>query len=150
VFYFEGNDTRRFSARNGRVLATEYLKPDSEQGLSTRQHEIDRELLSYVEAVRGTSRWMQRLQHGRRLIRLKNFRALMASVLLIHKRRAGIIGEQPESFPHRSGAGDSECTVLGGTLVFVYLPEWKRYAHPILRGVTARSSCPRCGNLGFG
>jgi len=132
-FYFEGNDLEDLDREWKSSLLRNYLKPGFRQGLSTRQDEIDRELLTYVEAVRGTSRWMQRLQQGGDVIRLKNFRALMASALLIHQRDEREFSVSNLSH-FRTVLEQAAATVRswGGTLVFVYLPEWKRYAHPEL------------------
>jgi hypothetical protein len=76
---------------------------------------------------------MQRLQQGGDVIRLKNFRALMASALLIHQMDEREFTVSNLSH-FRTVLEQAAATVRswGGTLVFVYLPEWKRYEHPDL------------------
>jgi hypothetical protein len=130
--YYEGNDLHNLYSEWKSPLLRSYLNREFRQGLAERQHDIDSELLAFVQEARDTSRWMQRLGQARDAVRLLNLRALVASALRTQK-------EDAEDWQHQIG---NLRTVLskavrsveswGGSLYFVYLPTWKRYAHPEL------------------
>jgi hypothetical protein len=130
--YYEGNDLHNLSSEWKSPLLRNYLNRGFRQGLAERQHEIDSELLAFVQEARDTSRWMQRLGQAGDAVRLMHLRAMVASALQVQKKDA-------EDWQHQIG---NLRTVLskavtsveswGGSLYFVYLPTWKRYGRPEL------------------
>jgi hypothetical protein len=130
--YYEGNDLHNLHVEWKSPLLQSYLNRGFRQGLAERQHEIDRELLAFVQKTRDTSRWMQRLGQARDAVRLMNLRAMVASALQIQNKDAKNWQHQIDNLRTVLSKAVSSVESWGGSLYFVYLPTWKRYAHPEL------------------
>lgn len=130
--YYEGNDLHNLYDEWKSPLLRSYLKRGFKQGLAARQHEVDRELLAFVREARESSRWIQRLEQARDVVKLMNLRALAASALQLQRKNA--TDSQQEIDHLRAILSEAVTSVRswGGSLYFVYLPTWKRYAHPEL------------------
>lgn len=130
--YYEGNDLDNLYKEWKSPLLRSYLNRGFRQGLADRQRDVDRELLSFVQKARETSRWMQRLGQARDVVRLMNLRALVASAVRFQGKNA--TDSQHEINHLRTVLSEAVTSVRswGGSLYFVYLPTWKRYARPEL------------------
>lgn len=130
VFY-EGNDLNNLHSEWKSPLLRNYLNRGFRQGLAERQDDIDRKLLSFVQEARETSRWIQRLEQARDVVRLMNLRTLAASAFRPQKNET-VSRHEIDHFRVVLSEAVSSVRSWGGSLYFVYLPTWKRYAHPEL------------------
>lgn len=135
--YFETNDLDELSKERRSRLLERYLAGDFRQGLLSRQDETDRMLMSYIEdqlakALRRTGERAREKNHSLiRLIKLSSLRA----------RSRLLFDQEPQEKPVDTEANlallqtilreaKSAVGAWGGTLYFLYLPEWERYAIP--------------------
>ena len=130
--YYEGNDLDNLYDEWKSHLLRSYLNRGFRQGLAARQHDIDSELLAFVQEARETSIWTERLGQARDAVKLMNLRALAASALRLQGKNT--MDSQQEIDHLRTVLSEAVTSVRswGGSLYFVYLPTWKRYAHPKL------------------
>lgn len=130
--YYEGNDLHNLHVEWKSPLLRSYLNRGFRQGLAERQHDIDRELLAFIQKTRDTSRWKQRLGQAGDAARLMNLRAMVASALQIQKQDTEDWRHQIDNLRTVLAKAARSVESWGGSLYFVYLPTWKRYAHPEL------------------
>jgi hypothetical protein len=139
--YFGKNDLIELRNEARSPLLLRYLRPAFRQGLASLQPQIDGALLDYVEAEKSEA--VKRLDAGKnhksRAKRLLDFAKLSAL------RSRLEIAEHPASARSPADAA-ADLTLFravllrakrtveswGGSLYFVYLPEWERYARPDL------------------
>lgn len=140
--YFEGNDLLDLRRESRSPVLARYLEPEFRQELPRFQPEIDRALRRFVdkrlEAARARNRWLSpraglahfrdalpetlTLRHLRRalgLARLKHFGLDAAETAVELERFGRVLAEAKRTVES-----------WGGTLVFVYLPEWSNFAVP--------------------
>jgi hypothetical protein len=130
--YYEGNDLDNLHDEWKSHLLRSYLNRGFRQGLAERQHDIDSELLAFVQEARETGIWAERLGQAGDAVKLMNLRALAASALRLQGKNT--TDSQQEIDHLRTVLSEAVTSVRswGGSLYFVYLPTWKRYAHPKL------------------
>ena len=137
-FYFEGNDLKDLEHERHSPLLMSYMRGGGQQQLLDRQSEIDQNLKAYIEQVRqnlGTVRldWKPtlRLHHVRKAISLgyAGDTAQDSNRKTMTYFSSKISEEEMDQF--RSVLVEAASTVhdWGGTLYFIYLPEWARYGH---------------------
>jgi lysophospholipase L1-like esterase len=131
-FYFEGNDLDDLRREKDSPLLMRYMERNFTQGLFARQPEIDQALTAYVERVKDASR---PLSPGRLLSGLTNFIKLshLRHVLGLdygRDRASASVVSEAEMELLRTVLLEAKASVSawGGTLCFVYLPDWPRYA----------------------
>ena len=148
-FYYEGNDLVDLMQEKNSRLLLRYIGSDFKQGLFGQQSAIDRALTEYVDgqekqllARRNTQKTLKSATavldlstvHIDSVIRLGHLR-----------RRLGLVyGTSQHEKEHQSTTSKVEMElfakvlsrakesvgVWGGSLYFVYLPQWQRYARP--------------------
>jgi len=128
--YYEGNDLQNLYTEWKSPLLRNYLNRGFRQGLAARQQDIDRKLLAFVREARETSRWLQRLGQARDVVRLMNLRTLAASAFRNQKKNTSVSQHEINLFRVILSEAVTTVRSWGGSLYFVYLPTWKRYAHP--------------------
>jgi hypothetical protein len=139
--YFGKNDLIELRNETRSPLLLRYLKPGFRQGLASLQPQIDGALLDYVETEKSQAlkRLDARKNQRRRAKRLLDFAKLSAlrSRLKITEH-AGSARSAADAVADltlfRAVLLRAKRTVesWGGSLYFVYLPEWERYARPDL------------------
>ncbi|MEW6298837.1 MAG: hypothetical protein AB1671_14050 [Thermodesulfobacteriota bacterium] len=133
-FYFEGNDLSDLNKEKKSPLLVRYLEDGFDQGLVTRQNDIDRALTEHIDGLlefqltRKPSR--KYFDYGLETIKLSALR-----------RRLGLLyGTSRRDDSFESGPNGLFREVLqracalahawNSSLYFVYLPHWDRYASP--------------------
>jgi hypothetical protein len=150
-FYYEGNDLSDLGRERNMPLLLRYLEAGFTQGLSSRQADIDRALMTYVEGLRNTNRLSRRLAEITKVFRDPgDVPELIGEIVkLSHLRqRLGLIYDRDQdSLPQEyrpTPQSEIELALFGrvlhqameyvsawgGTMYFVYLPHWHRYARP--------------------
>ncbi|MGH7926960.1 MAG: hypothetical protein ACREQV_04115 [Candidatus Binatia bacterium] len=143
--YFGKNDLIELRNETKSPLLLQYLKPNFRQGLMPLQAEIDKALLAYVEKekLKALRRAEERKNQSaiillKSLLDFAKLRTLRARLRLVsgQKKRE----EEPGTQADRSADMALFRAVLlqakinveawGGSLYFLYLPEWERYALP--------------------
>jgi hypothetical protein len=144
--YFEKNDLNELRNETRSPLLLQYLKPDFRQGLISRQAEIDQALLAYVE--KGKSQALRRM-HERKNHRQMTDSKKLAEIAKLSTVRSslGLVSSQEDPQQHGAGADKPAEMALfravllhakttaerwGGSLYFLYFPQWERYALPSL------------------
>ena len=152
-FHYEGNDLKDLWSERNTPLLMRYLEANFMQGLSNHQADIDRALMTYVDEVRDTSRMSRRLaeiiqglgdprdllRRTEEIIKLSQLRQRLG---LIYDRGGSSLPREYQSTPRAEIELELFGKVLlqakeyvqawGGTLYFIYLPHWHRYAKPQL------------------
>jgi lysophospholipase L1-like esterase len=153
-FYFEGNDLDDLTHREkDSPLLMRYMESDFWQGLFNQQVNVDQALMAYVETVRNTHKPLRRLKEISAIAKsyAKRPRKMKEILSLNHVRqRLGLVyGKKHEYYgesPDRDESANFKADIdlfrkillqaiesVGewrGTLYFVYLPDWHRYAKP--------------------
>jgi hypothetical protein len=147
-FYFEGNDVIELAAERRNPVLLRYLEAGLSQHLVSRQTEIDqriRELVSKLEAEvaakekRLQERVVTKLVDS--LVEIGTLSELRQRLGLIYSKnlqvQAGLASEAGELDPELLALlrkilskGKDAVDSWHGSLYFVYLPDWERYAHP--------------------
>jgi hypothetical protein len=135
-FYFEGNDLNDLSGEKNSPLLMRYLTSDFRQGLLSKQPDIDRALAAYVERVKDASKPHIRL---REFIRLHYLRESLEALYRGQDRKFDQAYVPPaysmaeiELLGRILFRAKATVSAWGGTLYFVYLPEWQRYSNAAL------------------
>ncbi len=141
-FYFEGNDVTDLAAERSNPILMQYLQGDFSQHLPSRQTEIDqkiREIVNRLIAEKAASERGPAVKLVDSLVEVGTLTSLRQRLGLIYSKSR--LQVQNESLSEL----DPELTALfrrillraqyivnrwNGSLYFVYLPEWERYAHP--------------------
>jgi hypothetical protein len=139
-FYFEGNDLSDLQDSKTSPLLMRYLQDDFKQGLLERQGEADQILLDFVEKERAQEikkrsiREQYRPRVGAKLLDFIKLAFLRERLGLV----MGMSADEKKSLSDLEGPNlDLFREILsrakvcvgswGGTLHFVYLPNWTRY-----------------------
>lgn len=139
--YFEGNDLLELQVENKSALLMRYLNAGFSQDLVREQNEIDVALIQYIQ--REAAKELRKPAAAESSISNASLNVIKLSVL---RKRLGLAyGETPEEnvlsseirgegmslFGKILSRAKSDVSGWGGTLYFVYLPSWSRYAdHP--------------------
>ncbi|MGE5302747.1 MAG: PAS domain S-box protein [Alphaproteobacteria bacterium] len=150
-FYYEGNDLTDLERERHFPLLMRYLQGDFKQGLLERQSDNDRVLTEYLDKqmalIIGKRARQNGLRHyGDQLLDIIKLSALRQRLGLVYGKD---VEEVEMSVDLRSGRtmnlfrkilsqAKSRVSAWGGTLYFVYLPAWSRYADVPERGVEQR------------
>ena len=135
-FYYEGNDLRDLSDEKKSRLLMRYLKDDFSQGLVARQNEVDQALTNYIATEKA-----KKLGEGPKGISKIDALLRIARLTTLRQRLGLIYGEDAEDdvaladqdaniklFHDILSQAKSRVSAWGGTLYFIYLPAWERYA----------------------
>src|SRR5262249_11735036 len=140
-FYFEGNDLIDLEEERTSAVLMRYLEAGSfSQHLTERQPEIDEVLLDFAEKEKARVIALREARKRNRpgvvdeLVYFLKLPALRAKLQLIHARTAeetelaASVNEVKTKLFQRVWA-DAKATVTawGGTVYFVYLPNWTRF-----------------------
>jgi hypothetical protein len=144
--YFEKNDLIELREETRAPLLLQYLKPYFRQGLISWQHEIDQALLAYVEKERSQA--VRRMHETNNRSRMTDRKELAEIAKLSSVRSTlGLVSIQENPQKQAAGADQAAKMALfravlwqakisaetwGGSLYFLYLPQWERYAFPSL------------------
>lgn len=150
--YFELNDMEELR-REQPTFLTQYLTPGYTNGMIAKQPEIDRALRAHVERamvhlplraemMRFFEHLLDPLSHIEEFevfIKLGHIRRhlLMAvhkpeGVLQVHRPRPASTRENLDLFEKVLSEAKTTVSGWGGTLVFIYLPQYERYTNPEL------------------
>lgn len=143
--YYEGNDMHDLHEEKADSILLSYLNPAFDQSLASAQPLVDRALRRYVEGEMA----LEVEPSPPALLEVVLLRELRGRLAHAIRRLSGpeptAPGRWPPDRPDPDWHGFAEDTTLfeaalrtardeieawGGRLVFVYLPEWKRYARP--------------------
>lgn len=138
-FYYEGNDLGDLRNEQRSPLLMRYLEPDFTRRLLSRQEEIDLAITNYVEAaLAGDDSILARRPTEKgvifslgllRVIKLTNTRIRLG---LAFGRETNEAGEaEMHLFRDILLQAKALVTASGGTLYFVYLPEYQRHKIPL-------------------
>jgi hypothetical protein len=141
--YFEKNDLIELRDETRAPLLLQYLKPNFRQGLISRQGDIDQALLAYVEKEKSQA--VRRMHETNNRKQMKKF-AEIAKLSTV-RSTLGLVSNQENTQKQGAGADQAAGMALfravllqakttaetwGGSLYFLYLPQWERYALPSL------------------
>jgi hypothetical protein len=136
--YFEGNDMSGLHEERKSPLLMRYLSNKFNQGLITRQTEVDQALLQYVEESIKSFKTRRSRQQRQELVG----KLLGVITLSSLRQNIGVIYGRPTIVIQRVDRADLELLrdILslakaavhqwGGEFYFVYLPSWERYGNP--------------------
>ena len=140
-FYFEGNDVTDIAEEKTNTVLMQYLQNDFSQHLVSRQSEIDLKIKEILYRLAAEAAVSERGPAMKLVDSLMNIGTLAA----IRQKLGLIYGKSSQSQTESPSALDPELQALfrrilfraknivdrwHGTLYFVYLPDWARYAHP--------------------
>jgi hypothetical protein len=144
--YFEKNDLIELRDETRSALLLQYLKPDFRQGLISWQREIDQALVAYVEKEKSQA--VRKMHETNNRKQMTNSKKLAEIAKLSTVRSSlGLVSHQENPQKQGSGADQAAGMALfravllqakttaetwGGSLYFLYLPQWERYALPRL------------------
>lgn len=131
--YFEGNDLIDLQAELTDSLLTDYLEDDFTQELLKRQEQVALVLTDFVNR-----QWNQEARKKKRATPVKNLLKLKRMRTLLGQRSAQQIEVIPE-FAEILRIAKDRVERAGGTMYFVYLPAWARYALEKEEGYLART-----------
>jgi hypothetical protein len=137
-FYFEGNDLEDLIREKQVPVLTSYLEPTFTQTLRARQRQIDEWITTFVAASRtateasGGPTLRTFLEKGKRIAVLEHVRARTGFALVgghSYPQDSEMAAHLP-LFREVLKQASEVVETWNGTLYFVYLPEWLRYAYP--------------------
>ncbi len=141
-FYFEGNDLANLEDEKKSDILMRYLKGDFNQGLLARQTDIDEALLNHAkeEAAKAKEKKVTRPHNDfvdvDQLLGFLQLAALRQRLGLIYglttpeaELLSDVRGPNVDLFREILVEAQSRVKSWGGTLYFVYLPGWGRYAN---------------------
>ena len=150
-FYFEGNDLLDLQTERQSAVLRSYLSAGFSQPLLSRQGDIDRAMRQVVPQLNAR----QDASRAARPWNAVKYSSLEFAKLTALRERIGIVTETDASTLRRSADLDGVNTEVfrdvlstararveswGGRLIFVYLPDWERYAHYYSRGGAKRDT----------
>jgi hypothetical protein len=135
-FYFEGNDLIDLLDERQSPILMRYLKEDFSQRLIARQDEVDQFLTGYIakERAKKLNEVQKPAKTGAgflRVVKLSSLRQRLGVVYGQGPDEAKAWSKREESinlFRDILSEAKSQVGTWGGTLYFVYLPAWERYA----------------------
>ncbi len=146
-FYYEGNDLQDLQAEKKSRLLMRYLKGDFKQGLFGRQNDIDQALTDYMqkEAVIAANKEAKTSNRVNELLEIVKLNTLRTRLGLAFGRTieemeelSDVQGANVDLFREILSKAKADVSGWGGTLYFVYLPAWSRYANVPELGVEQR------------
>jgi hypothetical protein len=161
--YFEKNDLIELRNEARSQLLLRYLKRDFRQGLISRRAEIEQALLAYVE--KETSQAIHRMRERKNREQIISGKKVGEIAKLSTLRSSlGLVASQEP--PEEQGSGSVEPATMalfgavllqakttaqtwGGSLYFLYFPQWERYALPNLVKENREQVLGIVGNLGI-
>jgi hypothetical protein len=134
-FYLELNDQSDLNQEKGSVLLMRYLKDNYNQGLITRQNEIDQVLTKHVDTKRKLAEAKtahEYLHYGLNIIKLSTVRTKLGWIYGTSKLEAPLGPDELQIRLFRELLQDARAFIntWKGKLYFVYLPAWQRYISP--------------------
>ncbi|MGI9625218.1 MAG: hypothetical protein ACR2QM_00165, partial [Longimicrobiales bacterium] len=139
--FFGENDPGDLERDMRSPILTRYFDPSYRQGLPGLQAEIDRGLRAVIQEHRqeqeaalnrrGRRARNDRLGRGSQVasfLKLRRVRRLMTRASTNPWERD--YPWDPEAFKRVLGQAQAEVEGWGGQMMFVYLPSWRRFAHP--------------------
>jgi hypothetical protein len=134
-FYLELNDQSDLNYEKRSGLLLRYLKDSFNQGLITRQTEIDQVLAQYVDTKRklaGAKTVHEYLNYGLNIIKLSTVRTKLGLVYGTSKVEESFESDELQIRLFREILQNARAFVnsWNGMLYFVYLPAWQRYTSP--------------------
>jgi len=137
-FYFEGNDLTDLQIEKRNAILMRYLKDDFNQGLLTRQNDIDQALTHDIERQEALEKANQARREENRIsgtlrefIKLTNLREQLSLVYGTDAKEleklSDLEGPNMDLFHEILSQAKSRVSAWGGTLYFVYLPGFARY-----------------------
>ncbi|MEM7534570.1 MAG: hypothetical protein AAF639_20485 [Chloroflexota bacterium] len=124
--YYEENDLDGLVLEQKSSFLMNYLDPDFRQDLINRQNEIDYQLRDYYDEASEANLQTVPQQDWRRIIRLSNFRQLLGMDVV-----KSPTPPPSELFQTILVEARDRVQSWGGTMYFVYLPAWQRYAEQL-------------------
>ena len=121
-FYYEGNDLADLEAELADPFVAQYLDPSFSQGLAMRQLEADSVLAQYIN-----QRWRDEAREQNDPTPVLDFLKLRRVRTLLGYRSTAA-PKPSQDFTRIMTLARDSVTQSGGTLYFVYLPTWARYA----------------------
>jgi len=150
-FYYEGNDLTDLQRERKSPLLMQYLKAGFTQRELADQNAVDQAILNELPHLNAVQRANLERQQSTRARSVDAF--LKWAKLSILRQRLGLIGpDYSDAFAPKSDLDGTNMYVFGeilaeaktrvaawgGRLYFVYLPDWARYSHHDLWGLTKR------------
>jgi hypothetical protein len=134
-FYLELNDQGDLNQEKRSGLLMRYLEDKFNQGLITRQNEIDQVLRKYVDTKRklAEAKTVQEyLNYGVNIIKLSNVRTKLGWIHGTSKAEASFESDELQIRLFREILQNAHAftNTWNGMLYFVYLPAWQRYISP--------------------
>ena len=147
-FYYEGNDLQDLQAEKKSRLLMRYLKGDFKQGLFGRQSDIDQALIEYIDremAIEINKRAQRRGSGVYELLEVAKLSRLRQRLGLVYgdtiegiRLLSDVQGPNLDLFREIMSRAKTDVTGWDGTLYFVYLPAWSRYANVSELGIEQR------------
>ena len=134
-FYVELNDQSDLNQETRSALLMRYLNDNFNQGLITRQAEIDQLLMKYIDTKKKLAEARtahEYLHYGLNIIKLSTVRRKLGLVYGTSKNDALIEADELQIKLFREILQNARTFInaWNGTLHFVYLPAWQRYGSP--------------------
>lgn len=140
-FYFEGNDIDDLTRERASEKLSQYLDPGYRQSVSEQQEQIDKALLQVfhqrrelASATRNSLQWRDlKPLFDTPIGDILAFRPLREATGLFPKMAVTQIRSAHPEVPHLKKIlqmANEETKAWGGTLYFVFLPEWKSLVSP--------------------
>jgi hypothetical protein len=135
-FYFEGNDLDNLHAENKSAVLRSYLTDGYSQESLMRQDEIDRAMMDEIPRLKAEGERLRTQRINRPLVEkltnLAKLSTLRQQLGLVGGTEAGstaaVEPANMELFRDVLRQARTRVERWGGQLVFVYLPDWDRYA----------------------
>jgi hypothetical protein len=140
-FYFEGNDVTDLAAEKNNPVLMQYLGGDFRQHLLSRQAEIDQRIREIVDRLAAQAAAREKGP----VLKLVDSLVDLGTLSLLRQKLGLIYGKGLQTQTGLASELDPQLLALlrrillkgknivgrwHGSLYFVYLPEWERYAHP--------------------
>lgn len=125
--YYEGNDLRDLNSEKSVSLLMRYLEPDFSQGVISKQPQIDALLEDYIQKARAKkiakTSWLAVVKlSGTRIFVKKSISQLRTKKV---QAEADLV-----LFEKILKQAQDDISSWDGQIVFVYLPDWTRFAYP--------------------
>jgi hypothetical protein len=138
-FYYEGNDLVDLQRERKSALLRQYLTDKFTQPGLVHQEEIDRAMIGEIPRLRALEEERRKRREDNRawgnvvtfasLSHLRQAVGLVGGIDADGAKDADFTGENLSVFREVLRQASTEVRAWGGTLVFVYLPEWARFSN---------------------